>query len=432
MGSSSATPNKSSINFLLAGEQVPTTTAKATANAPTTSTSTSTCASALASASTQPLDIYHIVPRTVPAIAKHKKRYIKRPKNPSFSLSIIQQPKNAKVSTRANGRAFPPFSEHRPIHPPPVLQLRVDGFQPKHESQLTDELINDIKSTHARCTERIQELEVIQKMRECRIPAWAHYSTFFVTARLRSAKENSDKLLPHSHNLKAVEDLLIGTNVASGMPLSLKMTSSSNQQLNHLLPQEKSKASSHGIVFVLPDLSVRKVGLFKLKFDLFEVYKGDVFWRSEIYSDEIQIYTPKKFPGSTPSSPLTTYHMRPQHQQSIQPIHFDQHQHRQLQIPLPSSQPIYLPSLSHNHIPPQPQQQHHLHHPHYTQVPIYPPQYTSSPMMMYQLPYSHYQPQPLAIQHLSGHMMHTPQQAGYVMRGNTSSGSTPPRDDNRR
>ncbi|CDR45370.1 CYFA0S18e00320g1_1 [Cyberlindnera fabianii] len=400
-------------------------------------------------------------------------------------------------------------------------------FQPKHESQLTDELINDIKSTHARCTERIQELEVIQKMRECRIPAWAHYSTFFVTARLRSAKENSDKLLPHSHNLKAVEDLLIGTNVASGMPLSLKMTSSSNQQLNHLLPQEKSKASSHGIVFVLPDLSVRKVGLFKLKFDLFEVYKGDVFWRSEIYSDEIQIYTPKKFPGSTPSSPLTSflykkgarirlrkkqtsskrqhddvddlhdtdddddernsnnnnnnnnnnnrsphnrnlnklqrtdlshssspstpydhtrlhlhhhhqqpqqqaYHMRPQHQQSIQPIHFDQHQHRQLQIPLPSSQPIYLPSLSHNHIPPQPQQQHHLHHPHYTQVPIYPPQYTSSPMMMYQLPYSHYQPQPLAIQHLSGHMMHTPQQAGYVMRGNTSSGSTPPRDDNRR
>jgi hypothetical protein len=250
--------------------------------------------------STQDMDICSVEPRTAPATNNPRRRTIKRPKDPKLSLELLQQPVHAKVSTRPSGRVF--FSEHRPIHPPPILQLKVEGFRPKQEGILTDDLINSLSShTDSKSTERLEELEIIKRMRTNKVPPWAHYSTFFVVARLLVVRDPQNKATLQN------DDLLIGTNVASGMPIPLRINSSSTNHLNHLLPLEKMDPNNFAITFVFSDLAVRKVGKFQLKFDLFEVFKGKVSWRSELLSDEFQIFTPKKFPGSTVTSPLASF-----------------------------------------------------------------------------------------------------------------------------
>ncbi|CAM9010653.1 unnamed protein product [Wickerhamomyces anomalus] len=251
-----------------------------------------------------------IEPKTIlKTSSSSKRRQIVRPKNPKFSLKILQQPTHAKVSPRPPSRVFPPFSEHRPIHPPPVLQLRVDDFKFKDDSSfLNDDYLNHLfNENDPRSSERIDELKIIKEMRQCKIPSWSHYSTFFVTARLQTVKGTNEKMLFNNKSEKSVDDLLIGTKVCSGMPISLRTSSPSNSYLKKSLPTEKPKASNYAITFVFSDLSVRKIGTFNLKFDLFEVFQGKIYWRSEILSDEFTVYTPKKFPGSFPSTSLTSF-----------------------------------------------------------------------------------------------------------------------------
>lgn len=238
-----------------------------------------------------------------------KRRKISRPKSPNFSLKILQQPSHAKVSPRPPSRVFPPFSEHRPIHPPPVLQLRVDDFKFKNDPNFLDEdYLNQLYNENdPRSLERIEELKIIRDMRLFKLPSWSHYSTFFVTARLQTVKGTNEKMLFNNKSEKSIDDLLIGTKVCSGMPISLRTSSPSNSYLKKSLPGEKPKASNYAITFVFSDLSVRKIGTFSLKFDLFEVFQGKIFWRNEILSDEFTVYTPKKFPGSFPSTALTSF-----------------------------------------------------------------------------------------------------------------------------
>jgi len=250
-----------------------------------------------------------IEPNTTIKSNNSKRREIVRPKNPNFSLKVLQQPSHAKVAPRPPSRVFPPFSEHRPIHPPPVLQLKVDDFKFKNDSNfLNDDSLNHLYNENdPRSLERIEELKTIREMRQCKIPSWTHYSIYFVTARLQTSKGTNDKMLFNNKSEKSIDDLLIGTKVCSGMPISLRTSSPSNSYLKKSLPGEKPKASNFAITFVFSDLSVRKIGNFYLKFDLFEVYKGKIFWRGDTLSDEFTVYTPKKFPGPFPSTPLTSF-----------------------------------------------------------------------------------------------------------------------------
>ncbi|CCH40659.1 hypothetical protein BN7_193 [Wickerhamomyces ciferrii] len=250
-----------------------------------------------------------IGPKTSIRSTNAKRRQIIRPKNPKFSLKLIQQPSHAKVSPRPPSRVFPPFSEHRPIHPPPVLQLRVDDFKFKNDPAfLDDDFLDRLHDTSdPRSSERIEELKIIKDMRSCKIPSWAHYSTFFVTVRLQTVKGQNEKVLFNNKAEKSVDDLLIGIKVCSGMAISLRTSSPANSFLNKTLPGEKPKSSNYAIAFVFSDLSVRKIGTFNLKFDLFEVFQGKIYWRNELVSDNFTVYTPKKFPGSFPSTALTSF-----------------------------------------------------------------------------------------------------------------------------
>lgn len=252
-----------------------------------------------------------IEPKTLPKSDKTKFRKILRPTNPELSLELIQQPTHAKVTPRLPARVFPPFAEHRPIHPPPVLQLKVNNFKPNHEYRcdLDDEYLETlVNSNDPKSVERIEELRVIRQLRKNTIPSWTHYSTFFVITRLRSEDEQDVSHLFHVNQYeKSLDDLLIGTKVSSGMCLPLKLVSPSNSYLKKTLPKENLHSSDFATTFVFSDLSVKKVGKFKLKFDLFEVFEGKIYKRCETFSNEFQVFTPKKFPGSSPSTPLTAF-----------------------------------------------------------------------------------------------------------------------------
>jgi hypothetical protein len=242
---------------------------------------------------------------------KTRVRKILRPVNPLLSLKLIQKPSHAKVTPRLPVGVFPPFGEHRPIHPPPVLQLKVDGFNPHHEHnhQLSDEYLDHLVNPNdPKSVERVEELKVIRELRENKIPSWTHYSTFFVIARLCSDDENDVSHLFHSNIQEdSLDNLLIGTKVSSGMCVPLKLASPSNSYLSQTLPKENLHSCDFATTFVFSDLSVRKVGKFKLRFDLFEVFEGKISKRSQIFSNEFQVYTPKKFPGSSPSTSLTSF-----------------------------------------------------------------------------------------------------------------------------
>lgn len=253
-----------------------------------------------------PVDVVCVEPRTVPATNNPKKRTIRRPRDPKLSLRLLQQPIHAKVSTHPSGRVF--FSEHRPIHPPPILQLCVDDMKPRAQKEtIIDELKKGLSANKdPKSIERIKELDIIKTMRSNRVPPWVHYSTFFVVAKLQA----TDVQEPQHQNPDTVEstnDLLIGTNVASGMPISLRINMSSQGHLGRLLPVEKLDPSNYAITFVFSDLAVKKIGKFKLSFDLYEAFNGKVVHRNSTLSDEFQIFTPKKFTGSTVSSPLTSF-----------------------------------------------------------------------------------------------------------------------------
>lgn len=228
-----------------------------------------------------------------------RRRTLKRPRAPRLSLGLIQQPVHAKVSARSSGHAF--MSEHRPIQPPPVLQLwvPVDEIAPppaKGTSALAEDLlVHPCTQDDPAAVERAEELSIIRQLREHRVPPWTHYSTFFVLARLITATGDD------------AQDLLLGTTVSAGMPLSLRLDAFSPSYLSPLVPIEAADPNNFAIAFVFGSLATRRVGRFKLQFNLFEAFQGQVSWRNSILSDEFQVFSPKKFPGSSVSTPLTSF-----------------------------------------------------------------------------------------------------------------------------
>ncbi|KAJ3032608.1 hypothetical protein HDV00_007327 [Rhizophlyctis rosea] len=60
-----------------------------------------------------------------------------------------------------------------------------------------------------------------------------------------------------------------------------------------------------GAFFVFPDLSVRMEGSYRLRFTLFEVVGGEVWFCGGVESEEFHVYPAKKFPGMEESTYLS-------------------------------------------------------------------------------------------------------------------------------
>ena len=73
--------------------------------------------------------------------------------------------------------------------------------------------------------------------------------------------------------------------------------------------------NTYGGFFVFPDISVRREGLFRLKFSLYEILGNNsgymvptkVVKRLHVYSNTFTIYSPKFFPGNAESTPLSRF-----------------------------------------------------------------------------------------------------------------------------
>ncbi|KAJ2763817.1 hypothetical protein IWQ56_004719 [Coemansia nantahalensis] len=67
----------------------------------------------------------------------------------------------------------------------------------------------------------------------------------------------------------------------------------------------RDMSMEQGAYFVYGDLSVRVEGVFRLRFDLFEICGDTVYNRASTMSDPFTVYSPKRFPGMMESTPLS-------------------------------------------------------------------------------------------------------------------------------
>ncbi|KAJ2711208.1 hypothetical protein H4R19_003358, partial [Coemansia spiralis] len=67
----------------------------------------------------------------------------------------------------------------------------------------------------------------------------------------------------------------------------------------------RDTSMTQGAYFVFSDLSVRIEGVFRLRFDLFELSGDTVYNRVSAVSDPFTVYSPKRFPGMMESTPLS-------------------------------------------------------------------------------------------------------------------------------
>ncbi|KAH3687518.1 hypothetical protein WICPIJ_001480 [Wickerhamomyces pijperi] len=240
-----------------------------------------------------------------------KTQILKRPKHTKFYADIIQQPEHAKVTPlRFNEKTSLPFSstEHRPIHPPPILQLRlkVKKRMPKSKSKSKTKAKKEKKSQRpdrAAILKNIQpssddpddltetETKLVEELQKNAIPTWCHYSTFFCLVKLI----DEDGI--------EINDLLIGSKISSGMSVPLKVGSTAVSGSASYL----EKSSDFTVIFAFPNLSVKKTGIFKLKFQLYEIFQKRIVQRHQTVSLPFSVHTPKKFPGSVISTQLTNY-----------------------------------------------------------------------------------------------------------------------------
>jgi hypothetical protein len=110
----------------------------------------------------------------------------------------------------------------------------------------------------------------------------------FVTATLTDTHGNPVRIQNREHQMTA----LVGVTNTTFHRITIPR--SDNEHLHDIIP-----------VFAFTDLSVRQEGVFKLRFDLFEVTGGMTYHRAEVFSNEFQVFSAKNFPGMEPSTPFT-------------------------------------------------------------------------------------------------------------------------------
>ncbi|KAK3397244.1 velvet factor-domain-containing protein [Sordaria brevicollis] len=182
-----------------------------------------------------------------------------------YSLRVVQEPLRA----RACGSGPKSSADRRPVDPPPVVELRIfEG-----------------------------ETYVIAKERDI---TFQHNANFFLYATLEHARVMAQgRLQTPSGNTPPV---------LTGMPVS------------GMAYLDRPKLAGY---FLFPDLSVRHEGRYKLTFNLYEETKedkdkdpedpscpqdgspGSFDFRMHIQSHDFVVYSAKKFPGLTESTPLS-------------------------------------------------------------------------------------------------------------------------------
>ncbi|GMM32960.1 hypothetical protein DASC09_002850 [Saccharomycopsis crataegensis] len=238
------------------------------------------------------------------------------PSKTECSISILQQPIHSKVTPRShyNNRISPPLSEHRPILPPPVLKLVINHSgdnHPRTEPSIVDDSMNMAE-------DNFETRKVLASLaNETPLPKDTYYSTFFVTAEIVDLNEpdteGSSEDSKNKTSSSLDNDTLCGSKVSSGMYIKLPMSNSSMTSTgNKGKKRAENKMATkrnhdYAVCFVFGDISVRKLGKFKLLFKLYEFKDYKIQFKHKILSDVFTVYSQKKFPGSIPSTPLNTF-----------------------------------------------------------------------------------------------------------------------------
>lgn len=152
-----------------------------------------------------------------------------------YQLVIRQQPKQARLCSSKE-------RDRRPVDPPPIIQLKVDGYG--------DEAQNFLQSPY-----------------------------YFMCANLVHPTDNSESFTISSR-------YLAGTVVSS-------------------LHKLKDIDNNDGGFFVFGDISVRAEGRYRLRFSLFEIVRDEVVHIQSTISDVFTVYSSKTFPGMSESTFLS-------------------------------------------------------------------------------------------------------------------------------
>jgi len=112
--------------------------------------------------------------------------------------------------------------------------------------------------------------------------------SLFLTVTLTDIHGNLVRIQNREHQMTP----LVGVTNTSFHRIT--MPRSDNEHLQDVIP-----------VFAFTDLSVRQEGIFKLRFNLFEITNGMSIHRAEAFSLQFQVFSAKNFPGMEPSTPFT-------------------------------------------------------------------------------------------------------------------------------
>ncbi|ODV61165.1 uncharacterized protein ASCRUDRAFT_8110 [Ascoidea rubescens DSM 1968] len=239
----------------------------------------------------------------------------------TVSLKIIQQPLHAKVSpkpnTTTNSYSITTLSEHRPIHPPPVLQLSFNNTSNPNTKKKFSNNTHLLPFNDQAESEFHQTAEVISLLNNNGVmPHWAHLPTYFVSTQLVDIEDgkhyNDYKNALKNQDIKINNDDFFGSSVCSGMRINIpSMNSSSSPSSNIIdtIPNYKrvNKSNNYVTCFAFGDISVRKTGNFVLLFSLFQFLDNKVTFIDKTLSQPFTVYTQKNFPGSLTSTPLTRF-----------------------------------------------------------------------------------------------------------------------------
>ncbi|KAL5002573.1 velvet factor-domain-containing protein [Aspergillus recurvatus] len=196
-------------------------------------------------------------------------RITREGKKITYKMSIMQQPKRA----RACGQGSKSHTDRRPVDPPPVIELNIFESDPHDDSNKTD-------------------------------ITFVYNANFFLFATLEPERPiATGKLMTNQ-----------GSPVLTGVPVA------------GVAYLDKPNRAGY---FIFPDLSVRNEGTYRFSFHLFEQIKDPkdategtqpmpspvpgklsspqqfLDFRLEVISNPFIVYSAKKFPGLTTSTPIS-------------------------------------------------------------------------------------------------------------------------------
>ncbi|CAO3689340.1 unnamed protein product [Umbelopsis ramanniana] len=206
-----------------------------------------------------------------------------------YRLEVIQHPLRARCCGFGE-------KDRRPIDPPPVLQLFVEG----EDGELITVSSLDISFFLVQCDlysdDGTEERNIVLHPSTVPNTHFTTTSSAIISPPISGGVSFASESSKYGGSLSTVISLrnptptrnLMGSLIANAVQLEN--------------PQKTS-----GIYFVFPDLSVRSEGKYTLKFMFFDLAVGEPLTMStkvqaEVYTQSFSVYSAKKFPGMTGST----------------------------------------------------------------------------------------------------------------------------------